>query len=99
MRLAELALLVAQLRRALEVLVADRLLLPAGDLRELLLELLDLGRRHLARDACPRTRLVDDVDRLVGQEPVGDVAVGEPGRVLERLVGDDHPVVVLVVGP
>ena len=44
----------------------------------------------------PRGGLVDQVDRLVGQEAVGDVAVGELGGGLERLVGDLHAVVLLV---
>jgi Protein of unknown function (DUF3170). len=39
-------------------------------------------------DAQPRGGLVDQVDRLVGQVAVLDVAVGELGRGLERLVGD-----------
>ena len=40
--------------------------------------------------------LVDQVDGLVRQEAVGDVAVGQLGRGLERLVGDADPVVRLV---
>src|SRR5437588_615966 len=44
----------------------------------------------------PRRRLVDQVDRLVGQEAVGDVAVGEHGRRHQRRVLDPHPVVHLV---
>ena len=37
--------------------------------------------------------LVDEVDRLVGQEPVGDVAVGEGGRGDQGVVLDPHAVV------
>src|SRR5690606_14003861 len=81
-RLPELALLVTQLRRPLEVLIADRLFLPACDVRELLLELLHLRRRNLARDPRPGAGLVDDVDGLVRQEPVGDVAIGQLRRRL-----------------
>ena len=40
--------------------------------------------------------LVDEVDRLVGQVAVADVAVGEVGRGDEGLVGDRDPVVRLV---
>ena len=40
--------------------------------------------------------LVHQVDRLVGQEAVGDVAVGERRRGDERAVGDPHAVVQLV---
>ena len=46
-----------------------------------------------------RTRdggLVDQVDRLVGQEAVGHVAGRQLGGGLERLVGDLQPVVLLV---
>ncbi len=32
--------------------------------------------------------LIDEVDRLVGQEPARDVAVGQPSRRHQRLVGD-----------
>ena len=42
------------------------------------------------------SRLVDEVDGLVGQEAVGDVAVGERGRGDERGVLDAHAVVDLV---
>ena len=47
-------------------------------------------------DAQPRGRLVDQVDGLVGQEAVGDVAVRERGRGHERRVLDAHAVVHLV---
>ena len=46
-----------------------------------------------------RTRdggFVDQVDRLVGHEAVGDVARGQVRGGLERLVGDLEPVVLLV---
>ena len=43
-----------------------------------------------------RRRLVDQVDRLVGQEAVGDVAVRKLGRRDDRRVGDVHAVVDLV---
>ena len=45
------------------------------------------------RDLHPRRRLVDQVDRLVGQEAAGDVAVGQLGRGDDRLVGDRDLVV------
>src|SRR3954453_400588 len=53
------------------------------------------GPRH---PADPRTRagLVDEVDGLVGQEPVGDVAVRQGRCRDERLVGDGDAVVGLV---
>ena len=43
-----------------------------------------------------RRRLVDQVDRLVGQLPVGDVAVRERRRRDDRRIGDLDPVVHLV---
>ena len=43
-----------------------------------------------------RRRLVDEVDRLVGQEAVGDVAVGKDGSGDERGIGDAHAVMQLV---
>jgi hypothetical protein len=48
------------------------------------------------RQAQARAGLVDQVDRLVGQEPVADVAVGEVRRRDDRAVGDLHLVVRLV---
>ena len=44
----------------------------------------------------PRTGLVDQVDRLVRQEPAGDVAVGQRGRRDQRGVGDPDAVMHLV---
>ncbi len=46
--------------------------------------------------AQPAGRLVHQVDRLVGQEPVGNVAVRQRRRRHQRVVGDPHPVVQLV---
>ena len=57
------------------------------------LEVLHVDRARRRRDLHPRRRLVDEVDRLVGQEAPGDVAVGELSRGDDRLVGDRHLVV------
>ena len=65
-------------------------------MRDLVLELLEVGRRLHALDAQTRAGFVDEVDRLVGKVTVGDVAVGEVGRGDERLIGDRHAVVSLV---
>ena len=62
----------------------------------LVLDLLVVRRRLHALDAQARAGLVDEVDGLVGQVPVGDVAVGQVGRRDEGLVGDGDPVVRLV---
>ena len=74
-----------------------------GHRRELDLELahaalglVELDRRGVDLHAQARGGLVDEVDRLVGKEPVGDVAVREHGRGDERGVPDLHAVVRLV---
>ncbi len=60
------------------------------------LDLVDLGRHRVDLDLQPRGRLVDQVDRLVGQEAVGDVALREGRRGDDRRVGDADAVVLLV---
>ena len=71
-------------------------LLVLADALDLVLELaVPRGSRH-GLDTQARRGLVDEVDRLVGQLPVLDVAVGELGGGLERLVGDRDAVVRLV---
>ena len=57
---------------------------------------LQAGRRGRAAHAHPRRRLVDQVDRLVRHEAVGDVARRQARRGLQRLVADLQPVVLLV---
>lgn len=47
-----------------------------------------------AQTAC---RLIDQVDGLVGQEAVGDIAIGEVGGGHERAVGDVHAMEDLVL--
>ena len=44
-----------------------------------------------------RSRLVDEIDGLVGQKAIGDVAVREGRRSDQRAVGDAHAVVQLVL--
>src|SRR6266568_2280213 len=56
----------------------------------------DFRRRGHPADAHAGAGLVDEVDGLVRQEPVGDVAVGQVGRGHQRLVGERHAVVRLV---
>ena len=67
------------------------------------LELLDAALHHVDLhghgvdlDAQAAAGFVHQVDGLVGQEAVGDVAVGEQGRGHESRVLDAHPVVHLV---
>ncbi len=94
--LRELALLVAEPRGLLELLRLDRVFLLLADLLDLFLELAVARRGGHRADAHPRRSLVDQVDRLVGEVPVLDVAVGEDSRGRQRLVGDLDPVVRLV---
>ena len=94
--LRQLALRVAQRGRALEVLLLDRALLVAPRGLDLVLELLVArGRAHRA-DAHARGGLVDQVDGLVGQVAVLDVAARELRRGDQRLVRDADAVVGLV---
>ncbi len=92
----ELALVVTQRRRPLEVLVADRGLLLVVHLLEVALERGHFRRRRLGRQPRARACFVDHVDGLVGQEAVRDVALGQLGGRRQREVRDRNLVVVLV---
>ena len=92
----QLTLGVAQVGGFFELLGLDRGLLVAPRRLDFLLEIAVDRRRAHRLDAHPRARLVDQVDRLVGQEAVGDVAVGEFGGGFQRFVVDRHPVVLFV---
>ena len=60
------------------------------------LELIQLDRHRIDLHPQPAGRLVDQVDRLVGQEPVGDVAVRHRGGGDEGRIGDPDAVMDLV---
>ena len=81
--------------RGVVLLLLERLALDL-ELHDAALDLVDLGRHRVDLDAQPRSGLVDQVDRLVGQEAVGDVAVRERRRGDDRRVLDAHAVVDLV---
>ena len=81
--------------RRLVGLLAQRGLLDL-ELADAPLDLVDLDRHRVDLDPQARRALVDQVDRLVGQEPPGDVAVAEHGGRDERRVLDAHAVVHLV---
>ena len=66
------------------------------ELRHAPLGLVELDRRAVDLHPQARAGLVDEVDRLVGQEAVGDVALGEHGCGGERRVADADAVVRLV---
>ena len=92
----QLTLLVAERCRALEVLAVDGGLLAQTHLGDLLVDLADVGRRRHATDAHAAAGLVDQVDGLVRQEPVADVAVRQVRGGDQRVVGEVHTVVRLV---
>src|SRR3990172_6259058 len=87
---------VAQGGRALVVLAVDGRVLLLRDALQLLLRRLELGRRGAGAKAHAAGRLVDEVDGLVGQVAVRDVADREVRRRLHRLVADADLVVFLV---
>jgi hypothetical protein len=82
--------------RLLVVLGVHRGLLGRGGLGQPGAQPARLAARGDAPQAHPRGGLVDQIDRLVGQPVLRDVAVREPGGGLERGVVDGSVVVVLV---
>ena len=77
-------------------LLAQRLLLDL-ELDDAPIEFVELLGLGIDLHALARSRLVDQVDRLVGQEPVGDVAVRQRRGGDDRGVGDMDAVVNLVL--
>src|SRR4029453_4283897 len=94
--LSQLALLVAQRGGLLELLGLDRLFLVLAHLLDLVLELAVARGRAQLFDRHERGSLVDQVDRLVRQMAVLDIAVGQRRRGPQRLVRDLAPVMRLV---
>ena len=76
-------------------LLAQRLALDL-ELHDAPLDLVELRRHRVDLHPQLRRRLVDEVDRLVGQEAIGDVAVRQHGRGDERRVLELHAVMDLV---
>ena len=95
-RLAGGRLGLAQRRGLLVLLGVDRRVLLLGDPLELLLRLAQGRRRGRMAEADARCGLVDEVDRLVRQVAVGDVADRQVGGGLDGVVGDRDLVVLLV---
>ncbi len=87
---------VAHRGRGLEVLLVDGLVLVGAELADLLLELLQLVRRRGQLHAHAGRGLVDEVDRLVRQGTIADVAVTEHRGGVHGRVGDGDAVVLLV---
>ena len=83
------------LLRRLVALLAQRLALDL-ELHDAALELVELRRHRVDLHAQLRRGFVDQIDRLVGQESIGDVPVRQHGGRDERGVLELHPVVDLV---
>ena len=92
----QLALLVAQVGGLLELLSLDGGLFFGAHRGDLFFELAVAGRRRHGADAHAAGRFVDQVDRLVGQVAVGDVAARQDGGGVQRVVGDADAMVRLV---
>ena len=92
----QLLLVIAETGSALEVLGVDGGFLLQPYRGHLLVELPQVRRSGHPPDPQPRARLVDQVDRLVGQEAIRDVPVGHLSRGDQRLISDGDPVVRLV---
>ena len=89
--------LIAETTGFFELLLFDRTLLGLLDLGELALDLLEIGRGAHALDAQTGAGFVDEVDCLVGQMTVADVAIREVGGGDDGLIGDRDPVMGLVL--
>ncbi len=83
------------LARRLVLFLAQRLALDL-ELHDAAAHLVELRRHRVDLHAQLRRGLVHEVDRLVRQEPVGDVAMREHGRGDERRVLELHAVMNLV---
>jgi hypothetical protein len=86
-----LPILFASAPAGLVLLFLQRLALDL-QLHDRAVDLIQLLRLGVDLHAQPAGRLVDQVDGLVGQEAVGDVAVAERGRGNDGAVGDAHAV-------
>ena len=96
LQIGELLLeLLQALVRRLVLFLAQRLALDL-ELHDAALDLVELGRHRVDLHAQLRRRLVDQIDGLVGQEAIRDVAVRQHGRRHQRRVLELHAVVDLV---
>ena len=97
--LAQLHFLVAQLTGFGEVLLADGILFLLLDIAQLLVHFLGCRGQLGIHQPHAAAGLVDQVNGLVGQEAIGDVAVAQGGRGHQGLVGDLEAVVGLIALP
>ena len=81
---------------ALEVVVVERLVLPLADRLDALPDRGELLRVAVVPQLDARSRFVEQVHRLVGQEAIGDVALGLPDRGVDGIRGVADVVVALV---
>ena len=95
--LLRMLLLVAHGGGALEVLFLDGLFFLRLDLLDLALDVLQLGRAGHGADAGARTGLIHQVDGLVWEKAVGDVAIRHVDRGDDGAVGDLGLVMFLVL--
>ena len=86
----QLAYLIAHRGRLLVVLAVDQIALLDGEALDLLVQAAECLGAHAVVDALARPRLVEQIDRLVRQAAVADVALRQVHGRLERLVGVDH---------
>ena len=93
LELQALALLLGQLLGLLKSALLDGGFLVLAQPVDLLIEGLVRARHVHPTDAEAASRLVDEVDSLIGQESIRHVAVGEVRRRHQRLVSDRHRVV------
>jgi len=90
---AQLLLAVAQVGRALEILRAHGVFHIRGRVRQLHLQRVHPLRLHERLHAHARGRLVHEVDGLVRQPAVADIAHGERDGLAQRIVRDVQAVV------
>lgn len=90
---AQLLLAVAQAGRALEILRAHGVFHIRGRVRQLHLQRVHPLRLHKRLHAHARGRLVHEVDGLVRQPAVADIAHGERDGLAQRIVRDVQAVV------
>ena len=95
--LEQILLLLFQLGSSLEISRRGCFALLRADGFELL-RFSVYGRHRIETGVCASTRLVHYVDGLVGLHTVGYITAGKGDASLQRLIGIDHIVVLLIFG-